>query len=152
VIGAVSVSPTTRRLGFYFQTDPKEYFTPQKVVTFLRQLLRHLRGKVIVVWDGGTNHKGPAIREFLERNTRLQLERLPSYAPNLNPVEAVWSWLKYGQLSNYVPDGVDTLNTQVTERLVALKGNTRLLRQLWKGSELPFPQPKLMQSQQPADQ
>jgi transposase len=39
------------------------------------------------------------IREFLRRNTRLRLERLPAYAPDLNPVEFVWSWLKWGRLA-----------------------------------------------------
>ena len=65
--------------------------------------MKHLRGKVVVVWDGGPNHNGPAMREFLRKNRRLRLERLPAYSPHLNPVEAVWSWLKYGQLANFVP-------------------------------------------------
>jgi putative transposase len=139
VIGALSLSPVTRRPGLYFTTDPKDYFNAERVVRFLRDLLRHLRGKVIVVWDGGTNHKGPAIREFLRRNKRLWLERLPPYAPDLNPVEAVWGWLKYGKLSNFVPDDVRELDDWVIEYLVPLKCDAKLLRRLWDGSELPFP-------------
>lgn len=139
VIGAVSISPVVHRLGFYFATDADGYFTPEKVVEFLRDLLRHLRGKVIVVWDGGTNHKGPLVRKFLARNKRLRLERLPAYSPDLNPVEAVWSWLKYGKLSNFVPDDVDHLDDWVMEYLVQLKFESGLLRRLWEGSELPFP-------------
>ncbi len=81
VIGAVSVSPTAQRLGFYFATEVGRYFSAEKVVAFLRDLLKHLRGRVVVVWDGGPNHEGPVIREFLERNKRLRLERLPPYAP-----------------------------------------------------------------------
>ena len=46
----------------------------------------------------------PALNPALAKD--LTLERLPAYAPDLNPVEAVWSWLKYGQLANFVPDGV----------------------------------------------
>jgi transposase len=139
VIGAVSISPVARRLGFYFATDSEGYFTPDKVVGFLRNLLRHLRGKVIVVWDGGSNHKGPAIRKFLSRNRRLRLERLPSYSPDLNPVEAAWSWLKYGRLSNFVPKDVDQLDDRVLENLTTLKHEAGLLRRLWNGSDLPFP-------------
>ena len=56
-------------------------------------LLTHLRGNV-VVWDRGGNHKGPVIRPFLARNRRLWLEMLPPWAPEWNPVEPVWSWLK----------------------------------------------------------
>jgi transposase len=152
VIGAVSVSPATRRLGFYFATDSKDYFTPAKVIAFLRHLLRHLRGKVVVVWDGGTNHKGPVVRAFLKRNQRLWLERLPAYSPDLNPVEAVWGWLKYGQLANYVPADIDALDWEVLDRLVELKHTPGLLRALWDASDLPFPDPSHTQGGLPADQ
>lgn len=147
VIGAVSISSVAHRLGFYFATDSDGYFTPEKVVVFLRDLLKHLRGKVIVVWDGGSNHKGPAIRKFLMRNQRLRLERLPAYSPDLNPVEAVWSWLKYGKLSNFIPDDVNHLDDWVVDYLIQLKFESGLLRRLWNGSELPFPTPL---AQQPA--
>jgi transposase len=141
VIGAVTVSPAAQRLGFYFATAVDGYFSAERVVEFLRDLLRHLPGKVIVIWDGGGNHKGPAIRQFLRRNRRLRLERLPAYAPDLNPVEAVWSWLKWGRLSNFVPDDLSDLDDWVIEYLVELKCNPVLLRALWGRSELPFPTP-----------
>ena len=152
VIGAVSVSPAARRLGLYFATLPDGYFDAGAVVAFLRDLLRHLRGKVVVVWDGGGNHKGPAVRDFLRKNKRLTLERLPAYAPVLNPVEQVWSWLKYGQLANYTPDGVPELDDEIVERLVDLKLDPALLRRLWAGSDLPFPCQLDRQPCLPADQ
>ncbi len=140
VIGAVSVSPAARHLGLYFATLPDGYFDAGAVVGFLRDLLKHLRGKVVVVWDGGGNHKGPAIRAFLRRNRRLTLERLPAYAPDLNPVEAVWSWLKYCQLANFVPGGIPELEVEASDRLIELKHDAELLRALWGRSDLPFPQ------------
>lgn len=153
VIGAVSVSPVTRRPGLYFSTLPDGFFTAEAVVRLLRDLLGHLRGNVVVLWDGGGNHKGPLIRAFLARNKRLRLERLPAYAPELNPVEAVWSWLKYGQLANHVPDGMSALDDEIIDRLSALKGDPDLLRNLWDGSELPFPQTRRRkQGSLPADQ
>ena len=138
-IAGVSVSPVARRCGLDFATDPKNFFDAGRVVGFLRDLLRHLRGKVVVVWDRGTNHKGPLIRKFLARNKRLTLEYLPPYAPDLNPVEAVWSWVKYGKLANFVPEGVHDLDDWVIEYLVPLKCDADLLRAIWDGSELPFP-------------
>lgn len=140
VIGGISVSPCARRLGFYFATEPGGFFTAEKVVPFLRDLLKHLRGKVVVVWDRGGNHKGPVIREFLKKNRRLHLEMLPPWAPDHNPVEAVWSWLKYGELANYTPDGVPELDDAVIERLIDLKLAPDLLRALWERSKLPFPE------------
>jgi hypothetical protein len=139
VIGAVSVSPKAQHLGLYFATLPDGFFTAEEVVTFLRDLLKHLRGKVIVVWDRGPNHKGPVVREFLRRNRRLRLEMLPPYAPELNPVEQVGGWLKFGQLSNFVPGGLIDLDDEIIERVVDLKFDPELLRNLWEGSDLPFP-------------
>ena len=152
VIGAVSVSPNAHRLGFYFATAVDGYFGPDRVVAFLRDLLRHLRGKVVVIWDGGGNHKGPVIRKFLRRNKRLRLERLPAYAPDLNPVEAVWSWLKWGRLANFVPDDLTALDDWAIEYLVELKHNPDLLRALWAASDLPFPKATDAQARQPATQ
>jgi transposase len=141
VIGAVTVSPAAHRLGFYFATEVDGYYTAEKVVAFLRHLLTHLRGKVVVIWDGGPNHKGPVIREFLKKNKRLRLERLPAYAPDLNPVEAVWSWLKWGRLANFVPDDLTELDDWIAEFLITLKHDPALLGALWNGSDLPFPTP-----------
>ena len=141
VIGAVSVSPVGHRLGLYFATEVGGYYTAEKVVAFLRHLLKHLRGKVVVIWDGGPNHKGPVIRELLRRNRRLRLERLPAYAPDLNPVEAVWGWLKWGRLANFVPDDLADLDDWIAEFLITLKHDSKLLRALWDGSDLPFPTP-----------
>ena len=142
VIAGVSVSPTTRRLGLYFATEPDGFYTADKVVGFLRDLLKHLRGRVVVVWDRGPNHKGQAVREFLTRTKRLRLEMLPAWAPEWNPVEAIWSWLKSGELANFVPADTDVLDDEVVERLIGLKFDPELLRALWGRSELPFPHGK----------
>lgn len=140
MIGAVSVSPRARRLGLRWSTRADGYFGAAEVVGFLRCVLGSLPGKVVVVWDGGTNHKGPVMRAFLARNKRVWLERLPAYAPELNPVEQVWSWLKFGQLANFVPNDLAELDAEINNRLKRLRGNRELLRSLWDGSDLPFPE------------
>ena len=152
VIGAVTVSPVAQRLGFYFATDPKNSIGPAGVVAFLSDLLKHLRGKVIVIWDGGGSHKGPRIREFLAKHPRLTVERLPPYCPILNPAEQVWTWLKYGKLANFAPQDVDKVHEWTLEYLIELKHNHQLLKALWNGSELPFPQRIPKQAALPADQ
>jgi transposase len=140
VIGGVSVSPTAQRLGFYFATEPDGFYTAEKVVEYLRDLLKHLRGPVIVVWDRGGNQKGPVIRKFLARNRRLHLEALPAWAPDYNPAEPVWSWLKWGVLSNFTPEGLEDLNDAIIEHLVELRHDPTLLKALWHRCKLPFPE------------
>jgi transposase len=140
-IAALSVAPLRRRLGLYFRTDPKDYIAAQTVVSFLRDLLKHLRGRVIVVWDGGSNHKGRLIRALCARFPRLHLEPLPAYAPELNPVEFIWSHVKYGRMANFVPRHVRHLDQVVQAHLHEVGQSPGLLKQLWKGSKLPFPVP-----------
>ena len=138
-VAAISVSPQGRHLDLFWRTDPKHYLTAEAMVGFLRELLQRLRGRVIVVWDGGSSHKGPLIRELLRCFPRLHLERLPAYAPELNPVEWVWSHLKYGRMANFVPRNVQHLHQVVREHLRAVAQTPNLLKQLWQGSALSLP-------------
>ena len=117
IIAALSVAPTLRRSGLYWLADPKNYVSAETVGKFLRERLKPLRGRVIVVWDGGSNHKGPLIRAFCACHPRLHLERLPAYAPDFNPVEEVWSHLEYGQLPNFVPASLSHLDQTVRSHL-----------------------------------
>jgi transposase len=142
-IAAISVAPRRRRVGLYWRTDPEHYVDAAGVASFLRHLLRHLRGRVIVVWDGGSNHKGPHIREVLRDYPRLHLERLPGYAPDFNPVELIWSYLKYGVMANLVPRDVRHLDRVVGGHLGELAEQPGLIRALWAGSKLPFPEKNL---------
>jgi putative transposase len=138
VVAALSVAPG-RRIGLYVHADAQHAIGAPTIVAFLREVLGHLRGRVIVLWDGGTNHKGPLIRELLARYPRLGLEPLPTYAPQLNPVEFVWSYLKYGQLANFVPKHLRQLDQTVQAHLSDVRHRPSLLKSLWIVSELTFP-------------
>lgn len=106
-ISAISVSPRRRRLGLYYRLHDHNIRRPD-VCRFLSQLLRHLRGPLIVVWDNFGTHKGPPIQAMLHRNPRLRLEHFPAYAPELNPDEGVWNLLK-SRLANGQPEDQDRL-------------------------------------------
>jgi hypothetical protein len=138
-IAAISVAPRRRRLGLYWRTDPEHDIDAAGVVAFLRDLLGHLRGKVVVAWDGGSNHEGPLIRALLRRYPRPHLERLPGYAPDLNPVELIWSYLKHGLMANFVPRHVEHLDRVVAGHLDEVRSEPALIKSLWAGSKLPFP-------------
>src|SRR2546427_4914640 len=83
-ISAVTVSPQRHRCGLYahFHCDN---ISQVEVALFLRLLLRHLAGAIIVLWDGGSIHGGPAVTALLAPPPRLHVERFPPYAPELQP-------------------------------------------------------------------
>jgi len=140
VAAALWLSPCRTHLGLSFQTLVNAYFDNQRAAAFVEALLHEVTGRMVVVWDGGSMHKGDPIRALLERTQgRLTLERLPPYAPMLNPVEPLWSWLKYGRLCNFAAQDAGHLNKVVTRELRALRGDQERLRNFFHASELPMP-------------
>lgn len=91
--------------------------SPQ-IVEFLRALRRHLKRRLLIVWDGLRAHRSRLVRDYVD-STRggLQLAFLPPYAPELNPVEYLWAWLKRHALANFCPDGFGELKTTARARL-----------------------------------
>lgn len=96
-----AISGITRDGRLVMQTQDHAYRSPD-VVRFLRLLLRKIRGKLLVIWDGAPIHRGQPIKEFLRNGAakRLHLEQLPGYAPELNPAEGIWNYLKRVELAN----------------------------------------------------
>ena len=135
VISGLSVSPRRFHVGLYFRLHECNIRQPQ-VCAFLRQVLRHLRHPVIVLWDNGKIHKGPAIREFHARHPRLHLEYFPGYAPELNPDEGVWDHAKQA-LANGRPNTVQELFRDVLSELKQLRHAAPTLRACIHTSGLP---------------
>ena len=71
-------------------------------VHFLKHLLLQTDKKLLVIWDGSTIHRNNEVKSFLSSSAtkQIHLERLPAYAPDLNPDEGVWNHLKYVELCN----------------------------------------------------
>jgi transposase len=85
------------------------------IVAFLRQLLRQIRGKLLVIWDGAPIHRAQPVKDFLAAGAaaRLQLVPLPGYAPDLNPAEGVWNQLKRCELKNRCCQDLDELRWEL---------------------------------------
>jgi transposase len=89
--------------NFYFQLFPGAIKAPQ-IIIFLQHLMRYLRRPLLVIWDGLPGHRSAVVRDFVTAQGRqLTLEWLPGYAPELNPVEHIWSYLKERELPNFCP-------------------------------------------------
>jgi len=135
VISGVSVSPKRQRLGLFYQL----YFNNighAEVCVFLRDLLRHLRGSVIAILDNSTTHHGEPLAELQRRHPRLHIEHFPSYAPELNPDEGVWSQAKR-DLANGCPHDVQELMDDLIRSIEKVRKSPGKLRGCILQSELP---------------
>ena len=135
VISGISVSPQRQRLGLYCMVYT-DNIQQEEACIFIRQLLHHLRGQVIVVWDNGPIHKGPIIDALCTEFPRLHLERFPAYAPELNPDEGIWAYLK-GKLANGRPDDIEQLQNYLEDEIRQITNDNRILRGCICQSELP---------------
>jgi transposase len=98
-LSAISALTADGRLLLRLQ---ERAFRGPAIVRFLQHLLQHVPGKLLVLWDGAPIHRSQPVKEFLASGAaaRLHLEPLPAYAPDLNPDEGIWRYLKRVELRN----------------------------------------------------
>lgn len=144
VASALVLSPKRHDPQLLFHTLPQSNFNGEQSADFLRQLLTHIPGRLIVVWDGLPAHRAPAIRELLSRTRRLTLETFPPYAPELNPVEYLWRYLKHTLLVNLTLANTDDLDKVITHNLSELSQDKHRLRGYLRASPLPFNNPAFL--------
>ena len=136
-LAVLTVSPVRQRIGLYarFQQDN---FKAVHVAPFLRQLLRHMPGPVILLWDRGQIHKGPTIERVLLDNPRLRTEFFPKYAPELNPAEQIWHEFKHHTANSLPLRKQDIRNSLHANKRRVCRSQDKL-RSLILASELPSP-------------
>lgn len=124
VIGAI-----TQEGKLYQQVQERAIRGPD-VVRFLRHLMRHVEGRMTVIWDGLPAHRAKVVKRFLreESDGRIHLERLPSYAPDLNPKEGIWNYLKGAELKNLCCKNIQHLRRELRKAKERLRHKTDVIK------------------------
>ena len=135
-IGALAVAPSRNRLHFYFRLHANRNIHTDRALDFLSQLLRQLRGNLLVVWDGSGTHLARKVEWFLYRHLRLYLEYFPPYAPELNPVEYAWAYLQKNPLAHHPPTALHGLAQPARRSGQSLPRQPKLLRSFIQHSPL----------------
>lgn len=95
------------------------------IKTFKKFLKQYPNKRICVIWDNAAFHRGAKIRQELRKGgllERVHLVNLPPYAPDLNPIEHVWKWVK-DQISNQ-----QYRNFEITKRKFKEAVNSRIFR------------------------
>ena len=115
-------------VGLYSWLLLNRNFHGEEVVEFLRYLTRNVPGEWTVVWDGNNIHsKSKEVKAWLAKHSSVVVEDFPSYDPQNNPDEWVWSWAKYGKMDNLCPADVESLFDAVMDALEEVKHQPKLL-------------------------
>lgn len=104
---------------------------------FLSNLLRQLRGPLVILWDRGSVHRDSRVIALIRRHPRLHSEFLPAYAPELNPAEYVWNQTD-SALANSAPRSTKQLDHRLRRIGCRLRSSQKLLRACFHASELPW--------------
>lgn len=122
------ISAITPDGKLYTMTQEKAFRGPA-IRGFLEHLLQHIPGKLLVVWDRLPAHRSRVIKNFLstEDGQRLHLAQLPPYAPDLNPDEGVWNYLKRVELRNVCCHTLSELREELRKAIARLRHKTDVI-------------------------
>lgn len=108
-------------------------------VELLKQMMRHRKKPVHLVVDGLPAHKRVIVREYVESTRgKLTLHFLPGYAPDLNPDELVWSYVKRTGTARRPLRQGEKLRDRIDAELAAVKRNPKLVRSFFKAPSVAY--------------
>ncbi|MGH7931006.1 MAG: IS630 family transposase [Candidatus Binatia bacterium] len=134
-IAAVTRAPWALRLGLYYELLDHNARTAD-FNRFVREVHGHLRRPVILVWDRLPAHRSAARQLLEDAHDWLQVEWLPPYAPELDPVEDVWNQSKYGALANFIPEDIHELHSALSEVLDTFRHEPNRLHSFFDAAHL----------------
>ena len=122
--------------GRVFEQRYDHSIRSEQVVVFLKHLSEHIPGKLLVIWDGAPIHRAKTVKSYLEseQGQRITVLPLPSYAPECNPIEWLWAWLKKNFLANRCFRTLEELSTVWQEALDTARTRTDLIHSFFSAS------------------
>ena len=135
-IGALCVAPDRSDVRLYFRLHPNANINAERVVGFLGQLLAQVDEPMVLIWDRLNAHRAYLAQDFLAEHRQLTTEFFPPYAPELNPIEYVWSYLKLNPLANLAFFDLEQLTTTARRHARSLQRKPDLLRSFLRHSPL----------------
>ncbi len=110
-----------------------------ELIAFVRHLLRRIPGTIFLFWDGLNTHRSKTTRAALrEHSPRLRVYRLPAYAPELNPDEGLWGWMKHYALAGQCPPDLERLEHSIRLALRRLRRRPQVIRSFFHRGPLSF--------------
>jgi transposase len=110
----------------------------EDVVAFLEHLRREIPGRLVVIWDGAPIHRSQVIKDFLADGAaqRMHLERLPAYAPELNPGEGLWQQLTGVERRNLCCVNIPHLRGERRDAVKRVRRKPHLIQSFFRGANL----------------
>lgn len=136
MVGILITTPEGRKSRLFIKTIAGA-LNGDGAIAFLKELKRHMNGrKLLMIWDGLPAHRKKDVAEYVKtQRSWLRIERLPSYAPETNPIEYCWGAMKTKHLGNLRAEGMEGLGSAVRNAKRKMN-DSELLRGFLKASGL----------------
>jgi transposase len=131
--GLLLFTPKGNNPRMYFRLQPGS-MDKHDFIDFLKDIKIELKGKkLLLIWDGLPAHRAKKVTDYIKSQEHwLRVERYPAYAPELSPVELIWSLMKTKDLSNLPPKGLKYLKRLVRKSFRRIKTDKVLLKNCLK--------------------
>ena len=134
LLGALLVSPGGRKMKLSMRSFQVN-LRGEHVILFLKQILRRIAGPIILVWDNHPIHQRRLVQKFIQSEPRLHVYCFPSCAPELNPVEFVWTHVSHAT-ENFAPHNLSELSTKVWSAIAKVRGSKHRLSACFAATQL----------------
>ena len=146
VSGAIIISPGRTRVSLqYYMLGDNVNFRGPSVIEFVEHLRSQVRGLITIIWDQIIIHSSNVVLEYLKTVPDIITEPFHPYAPELNPVDRAWFYLKYGRLPNYTPPTMAKLRQTVEREIRRLQRKPDLLCSFIRQSKVPLALSEIVQ-------
>lgn len=134
--GSICITSAISPAGKMIFRIEKETVNNEKHIEFLKQIIKHHPNrKIIVVQDRAKPHIAKNVESFVEENiNRIAIYRIPSYAPELNPDEHVWEYLKAHQLKSHQALNKTELRKLVKRKMQGIQRKKGLVNSFFIGT------------------
>jgi transposase len=126
--------------GWLFTMTRFDSLNGSDSIHFLKHFRSQIDRKLLVIWDGSPIHRSMEVRTFLANGAakQIHLERLPAYAPDLNPDEGTWRHLKRVELCNICCFDLKHLHQQLNLAILRLRRKPYLIQSFFDQAGLQF--------------
>ncbi len=127
IAGVLAYEPDGSDAHLVFQLRPGAH-NDETLIEFLAEVHEHEHHRrIILIWDGLPSHHSRRMLDWLaDQRAWLSSERLPGYAPDLNPIEQVWGNVKSQELANLCADSIGEVSDAAKDGLDRISSDAPL--------------------------
>ena len=127
IAGVLAYEPDGSDAHLVFQLRAGAY-NDATLIEFLAEVHQHEQQRsIILIWDGLPSHRSRQMLDWVaDQRPWLRVERLPGYAPDLNPIEQAWGNVKSQELANRCADTIDQVSDAAADGLERINSDVSL--------------------------